>query len=170
MRALALLALLVLLAACAGPHGPRPGAGLATAQEGRLFHCVPYARERANISLRGDGWQWWDAALGRYARSQQPEPGAVLVFNQTRRLRDGHLAVVSRVISAREIRVDHANWDSGRGAGPVHQNQPVLDVSANNDWSAVRVWYPPGNHLGSTAFPTAGFVLPRPPGTQQAAR
>ena len=30
--------------------------------------CVPYARARSGIALRGDAWQWWEAAEGRYAR------------------------------------------------------------------------------------------------------
>jgi hypothetical protein len=94
-----------------------------------------------------------------------PTPCVVVpLFRQTARLVDGHVAVVSRVMSAREIRVDHANWDSRRGGGPISLDQPVLDVSAANDWTAVRVWYPAGGSLGITIFPTAGFVLPRPAG------
>jgi CHAP domain len=146
------LALLLALASCASQ---RVG-------DGRLMTCVPYARERAHIDLRGDGWQWWDAALGRYARDRLPEPGAVLVFDRSRRLSGGHVAVVSRVVSAREIRVDHANWDGERGGGPIATDQPVIDVSPNNDWSAVRVWFPPGGQLGITTFSTLGFIHPRP--------
>lgn len=152
-----------LLAACGGPVRP---AAVTRPLDPRLLTCVPYARERSAIDLRGDGWQWWDAAAGRYERSRSPAPGAVLVFDRTRRLRDGHLAVVAAVVSAREIRVDHANWDSSRGGGPVSLDQPVLDVSPDNDWSLVRVWYPPGNHLGSSAFPARGFILPRPAGAE----
>jgi hypothetical protein len=156
--------LLLPLAGCATPPVQQAAVVVSPPTDSRQLYCVPYARERANIRLTGDGYQWWDAASGRYARGQQPEAGAVLVFRQTARLVDGHVAVVSRVMSAREIRVDHANWDSRRGGGPISLDQPVLDVSAANDWTAVRVWYPAGGSLGITIFPTAGFVLPRPAG------
>ncbi len=159
------LALLLPLAGCATPPPVQQAAVVVPPPDGRQLYCVPYARERSAIQLSGDGHQWWDAARGRYARGRRPEAGAVLVFRQTSRLVDGHVAVVSRLVSAREIRVDHANWDSRRGGGPISLDQPVLDVSAANDWTAVRVWYPPSDLLGTTVFPTAGFVLPRPPGT-----
>jgi len=160
------LALLLPLAGCATPPPPVQQAAVVPPPppDTRQLYCVPYARERSNIHLAGDGYQWWDAAQGRYTRGQQPEIGAVLVFRQTARLVDGHVAVVARLVSAREIRVDHANWDSRRGGGPISLDQLVVDVSAANDWTAVRVWYPPSNLLGTTVFPTAGFVLPRPPG------
>jgi surface antigen len=85
----------------------------------------------------------------------------VLVINRTARMRDGHVAVVSRVVSSREIRVDHANWASGAARGRIATDQRVVDVSPGNDWSLVRVWYPRINDLGTTAFPTRGFVHPR---------
>ncbi len=158
------LALLLPLAGCATPPPPVQQASVVSPPvDTRLLYCVPYARERSGIQLSGDGWQWWEAATERYARAHRPEPGAVLVFRQTSRLVDGHVAVVARILSGREIRVDHANWDSRRGGGPISLDQPVVDVSAANDWSAVRVWYPPGELLGTTVFPTAGFVLPRAP-------
>ena len=40
------------------------------------------------------------------------------------------------MISDREIRVDHANWLND---GDVYLDDPVLDVSPDNDWSQVRV-------------------------------
>jgi hypothetical protein len=157
--------LLLPLAGCATPPPVQQAAVVVPPPvDTRRLYCVPYARERSSIQLSGDGYQWWEAARGRYARGQQPEPGAVLVFRQTSRLVDGHVAVVNRVLSVREIRVDHANWDSRRGGGPISLDQQVVDVSAANDWTAVRVWYPPSDLLGITIFPTAGFVLPRPPG------
>jgi hypothetical protein len=57
--------------------------------------------------------------------------------------------------------VDHANWASGAARGRIATDQRVVDVSSGNDWSLVRVWYPRINDLGTTAFPTRGFVLPR---------
>jgi hypothetical protein len=81
-----------------------------------------------------------------------------LVLKRTSHLRYGHVSVVSRVISSREILVDHANW---LNRGQIHKNEPVRDVSANNDWSVVRVWYTPGNTLGTRHYPAYGFIHPR---------
>ena len=113
---------------------------------------------RAGLPLRGDAWTWWDAASGRYERDRVPRNGGVLVLMRSSRLPQGHLAVVSRVVSAREIRVDHANWASGGGKGRVARDQPVMDVSPGNDWSLVRVWYPPVGDWGATAYPSYGFI------------
>ncbi len=122
--------------------------------------CVPYARARSGIALSGDAWEWWDAAAGRYQRGSTPRPGSVLVISRTSRLPDGHVAVVTRVVSSREIRVDHANWASGSAKGRIATNQAVVDVSPRNDWSLVRVWYAPSNLLGVTAYPAQGFIHP----------
>ncbi|MBO1073092.1 CHAP domain-containing protein [Roseomonas marmotae] len=154
MRRLACLALLLLLAACGG------GGGYSSA--GGFMWCVPYARAESGIQLSGDAWEWWDAAAGRYARGSTPQPGSVLVLRRTSRLRDGHLSVVNRVVSAREIRVDHANWASGAYRGRIATDQQVVDVSPANDWSMVRVWYPPSRALGVTSYPAAGFIHRQP--------
>jgi hypothetical protein len=151
--ALALLAALT-LSACGTARAPLPP-GIA-----EPVSCVPYARARSGIALSGDAWGWWDAAAGRYPRSAAPRPGGVLVIDRTRRMPQGHVAVVSRVVSAREIRVDHANWASGAAKGRVTTDQPVVDVSARGDWSAVRVWHAPSGGLGATVYPARGFILP----------
>jgi surface antigen len=155
LRRIALVGLLM-LAACAstGPRGRVPG------YSGGELSCVAYARARSGIDLRGDAWQWWEAAArsGRYERSRQPRVGSVLVFMRTSRNRSGHLAVVTRIISRREIRVDHANWATGRDRGRIARDQPVVDVSPGNDWSLVRVWYPPIQDFGRTNYPTYGFI------------
>lgn len=65
----------------------------------------------------------------------------------------GHLAVVTKVISQREIEVDHANWAPGAVRRQVH----VLDVSADNDWKAVRVELPERDHFGAV-YGTNGFI------------
>ncbi|WP_245215509.1 CHAP domain-containing protein [Pararoseomonas baculiformis] len=148
-----------LLSACGSTRGPISAGHGYEASDG-YQSCVPYARARSGIDLRGDGWQWWDAALGRYDRGQQPRPGAVLVLQRSSRLRDGHVAVVSRVEGPRQIRVDHANWASGGLKGRVAREQLVVDVSPRNDWSAVRVWYPPISAVGNTVFPAYGFIHP----------
>ena len=137
------------------PHGvPEPGDNI-------QISCVPYARARSGIELRGDAWQWWDAAAGRYTRARRPRPGSVIVVARSSRLPSGHVAVVSRVVSTREIRVDHANWASGSARGRVAQDQPMLDVSPGNDWSQIRVWYQRLNDYGNTVFAAHGFILPR---------
>ena len=159
-RGLLGLVALSALAGCGTSRAPRPQGVPGTS--GNLdLSCVPYARARSGIELRGDAWQWWEAASGRYTRARQPAPGSVLVIARTSRLPSGHVAVVSRVVSAREIRVDHANWASGAARGRVAQDQPVLDVSQDNDWTQLRVWYPRVNDYGATTYAAHGFILPR---------
>ena len=120
--------------------------------------CVPYARVVTGLRLDGDAWAWWVEARGRYSESDVPAPGAVLVFQRTGRLPSGHLAVVSAVLSDRRVLVTQANWLPYR----ITSNQPVLDVSPDNDWTAVRVWWPPVHSWGMTVYPTDGFILPTP--------
>jgi len=123
----------------------------------RRMQCVPYAREQSGIAIRGDAWTWWDKAADSYERSAQPVVGAVMVFSRTSRNRYGHLAVVTDIVNDREIIVRHANW---LNKGQIHLDTPIRDVSRNNDWSAVRVWYTPGNILGRSNYPVSGFILP----------
>jgi surface antigen len=155
MRA-ALVVLVLLLAGCGGARAPQTGLSLA-----EPISCVPYARARSGIAIQGDAWTWWDAAAGRYARSRAPQPGSVLVLHRTARMREGHVAVVSRIVAAREILVDHANWASGAAKGRIATAQRVVDVSAGNDWSLVRVWYPRVGGFGVTTYAARGFVHPR---------
>ena len=146
------------------PTPALPRARPAMYRSGRPLQCVPYAREVSGIQLRGNAWTWWNQANGLYEKGAAPRPGAVLVFSKTRRLRLGHLAVVAEVRSSREIVVHQANWLNG---GRIHRYTPVRDVSANNDWSEVRVWYTPGRVYGSRNYATYGFIYPNPPGTPE---
>ncbi|WP_246116704.1 CHAP domain-containing protein [Denitrobaculum tricleocarpae] len=123
----------------------------------RSLQCVPYAREVSSIGIRGDAWTWWRSAKGRYARGHTPEVGAVLVLSKTKRLRYGHLAVVAEVLNDREVLVHQANW---LNRGRIHRYTPVVDVSPNNDWSSVRVWYTPGQKYGKRAYKVSGFIYP----------
>ncbi len=125
--------------------------------------CVPFARAVSGIQIHGDAWTWWQQAEGRYARGATPATGSVIVFAKTARLPRGHVAVVSRVIDRRVVMVTHANWSRQNGArGHVEQDVTLTDVSADNDWSAVKVWYQDTAGLGATTYPIYGFVHGRP--------
>lgn len=123
---------------------------------GRRLQCVPYARQRSSIQIRGDAWTWWRSARNKYQRSSTPAIGAVLVLRRKGRSR-GHLAFVTGVVNDREIVVDHANW---LNRGRIHVNAIVRDVSRHNDWSAVRLWYTPKQILGKSVYPAYGFIYP----------
>jgi surface antigen len=129
------------------------------------WSCVPYARSVTNIDVRGDAWMWWNHAAGVYVRSKTPKPGSVLVFERTRSMSRGHVAVVRQVISNRKVVVDHANWGAGR-RGKVDLGVGIIDVSPNNDWSQTRVWYAPIGDYGTTVYPTNGFIYPDQPGSR----
>ncbi len=123
----------------------------------RPLQCVPYARRVSGIDIRGDAWTWWRSAKGHYRTGRQPKVGSVLAFKRTKRLRLGHLSVVTAILSSREILVDQANW---LNKGQIQISVPVRDVSKNNDWSAVRVWYIPGDIYGTRTYTTRGFIYP----------
>ena len=153
-RLLILLLGLSGLSACASSQsamGPRVGdyVGGSVAVE-----CAPFARALSGVRLRGAAADWWWQAEGRYARSDAPSVGSVLVFGRTGRLPSGHVSVVSQVLGRRQILVTQANWVHHR----VSEDQPVIDVSSANDWSMVRVWWPPSGEMGVTDYPTYGFI------------
>ena len=138
-----------------------PGCGSGSRVAGSVgaatsLECAPFARRETGIALYGDAAAWWDQAAGRYARGPDPVPGGVLVFRRSGRLPHGHVSVVTEVVGAREIRVAQANWVRGR----ITRDEPVVDVSARGDWSAVRVWWAPGGALGGAVYPAYGFIAP----------
>ena len=155
LRCLVLLAPLG-LAACAGASGS-PRVSLGPSYPG--IDCAPFARELSGIALYGDAASWWDQAQGRYRRAAQPILGAALVFRREERLPSGHVSVVSRLLGPRQIQVTQANWVHGE----LDEDQLVVDVSERNDWSQVRVWWPPVGMLGSHEYATYGFILPSMP-------
>ncbi len=124
---------------------------------GRRVWCVPFARDASGIFIRGNAGTWYDSAAGDYLRGRRPEVGAVMAFSSTRKLPMGHVAVVSRVVSEREVLIDHANWHRSQ----VSLGMAVVDVSEANDWSSVRVESQPGS-LGRV-YPLDGFIYPNPP-------
>lgn len=120
--------------------------------------CVPYARGLSGIDIRGDANTWWAQAAGRYQRGGAPEIGSVIVIRTYDDNSRGHLAVVRQVISNREILVDHANW---HGRGEVAVQVPVRDVSEDNSWTEVNVWWLDTNRWGVKNYAVEGFIYPR---------
>ena len=118
------------------------------------LECAPFARALSGVALRGPADGWWDAAAGRYQRSSNPEADSVLVFRGSGRLPYGHVAVVSDVIEHRRILVTQANWVHHR----ITADQTVIDVSPGNDWSVVRVFWPPSGSMGGGEYPAYGFI------------
>jgi CHAP domain len=131
-------------------------------RSGGGLQCVTFARSDTGIQLSGNANTWWDHAAGVYARGTRPEPGSVLNFRANGSMRMGHVAVVATVVNSRTIQIDQANW-AGPGATPggVSRDISVVDVSAANDWSAVRVGLGHSGDFGSI-YPTFGFIYNRP--------
>lgn len=121
----------------------------------KKFFCVEYARLRSGLAVFGDAKLWWERARTLYARAAHPVEDAVMVFSGSKRLKRGHVAVVTEVVSDREIIVDHANWQNRR---EVDVGTPVLDVSPKNDWSMVRVWDIPSGQFGARTYAISGFI------------
>ena len=121
----------------------------------KRYECVTFARAMTGLDLFGDARTWWAKARGLYNEITRPRPGAVMVFARSRRLRLGHVAVVQKIVSSREVRVDQANWGND---GRINVNAPVVDVSPNNDWSMVRVWDSRIRALGTHIYRLKGFL------------
>lgn len=121
----------------------------------RKLFCVEYARARSGLAVFGDAKYWWARAKNLYSRAAAPMENAVMVFSGTTRLKRGHVAVVTHIVSKREIRVDQANWQNH---GEIDLATPVLDVSTKNDWSKVRVWDMRSNGFGAHVYAVSGFI------------
>ena len=163
------LAALALLAGCATPKPapeavsvpmppPKQEPSLASLQTYRVSpgtgtQCVPYARTRSGIKIFGDAYTWWNTAEGQYARGNLPLVGSVLVLSKTKRLRRGHVGVVTAIVSEREIRLDHANWQPDA----IITNMAVMDVSPANDWTQLRFWNKDARMWGRI-YPARGFI------------
>ena len=129
-------------------------------QGNKPLQCVPYARAHSSVKIYGDAYTWWDQASGKYPRGALPEPGSVMVLNNYAGATRGHVAVVRKQVSTREIRVDHANWLDD---GSIYVNDPVEDVSESNDWSLVRVFNLKTQAWGANVYPVQGFIGGTPP-------
>lgn len=120
-----------------------------------VLQCAPYARQISGIQLFGRAADWWQQAQGKYDRGTQPQIGAVLAFAASRSMPAGHVAMVSQIVSAREVLLTHANWSS---RGGIERDVRAVDVSPANDWSQVKVWYAPIGDLGLRTNPAHGFI------------
>jgi len=124
--------------------------------------CVEYARARSGLAVFGDARFWWARAKNLYSRLSAPVENSVMVFTASSKMRLGHVAVVTNIISGREIRVDQANW---LNRGEIDHSTPIMDVSAKNDWSKVRVWDIRSGQYGNV-YTVSGFIAKDP--TRQA--
>lgn len=134
-----------------GPMAPTPG----------VLQCVPFARDTSGIRLFGDAHTWWSQAAGKYDRGRAPRPGAVMAIRPHGNSTLGHVATVRRVLDARTILIDHANWSA---PGKIERQVRAVDVSPANDWSEVRVWFAPIQNLGGAHWPVSGFIYNAKPG------
>ena len=129
-----------------------------------VLQCVPFARQISGVDIRGNAKTWWHQAEGRYERGNTPREGAVLAMPGHGKMRNGHVATVSKVVGDREILLTHANW-SNRGG--IERNVRAIDVSDKGDWSRVRVWYASNGDLGTSSYPAYGFIYPGATGTER---
>ncbi len=120
-----------------------------------VLQCVPYARNVTGIRIYGDAHTWWGQAAGKYARGHEPRVGAVMAIRPHGNSRLGHVAAVSRIVDERTVLLRHANWSS---PGQIENDVRAVDVSPNNDWSEVRIWFGPGKQLGARHWPLYGFI------------
>ncbi len=121
---------------------------------GQRVWCVPYARNLSGIEIRGNAKDWWGKARNIFQRGNEPVVGSVMSFRATRGMPLGHVAVVSDIVSEREVIINHANWHRNK----VTLKMGVRDVSKNNDWTVVRVESQPGRY--GSHYPVNGFIYP----------
>jgi len=120
-----------------------------------VLQCVPYARNVTGIRLYGDAHTWWGQAAGKYPRGHEPRVGAIMAIRPHGNSRLGHVAAVSRIIDERTVLLRHANWSS---PGQIENDVRAVDVSPDNDWSEVRIWFGPSKRLGARHWPLYGFI------------
>ena len=153
-------------AASSGQAAARRGGGrVAHAGGGGGISCVPYVRQVTGMAISGNGRDWWHNAAGSYARGNRPEIGSVMAFPGSGGMRAGHVAVVERVVSQREVLIHHANWGGpGIRRGSIMRGVSVIDVSPTNDWTQVRVQVGHSNENYGRTYAVYGFIHNRPAG------
>jgi surface antigen len=130
-----------------------------SAQAEGYWQCAPFARLVSGIQIFGDAYTWWQQAASKYEEGFAPRAGAVLCFKPQGRMRLGHVAVVSQVLTDRIIQITHANWSPIEGSrGKIEKDVTLVDVSPQGDWSQVKVWYDPSRDLGGSTYSTYGFI------------
>lgn len=130
----------------------------------QFWQCAPFARMISGINIFGNAGTWWSQAAGKFARGSLPKVGSVMAFIPTKKMRIGHVAMVSKIVGAREVLLTHANWSR---RGRVETNVRAVDVSDAGDWSKVKVWYAGG--MGISTYPVKGFIYSDQPDTALAA-
>ncbi|NHO34167.1 CHAP domain-containing protein [Acetobacter fallax] len=123
----------------------------------RVIQCVEFAKSESEVVLSGNARDWWYNAAGRYARGAAPEVGSVLNFRPIRRMPLGHVAIVTGTLNSRVIIIDQSHW----GQSGISRNVRVVDVSPDNNWSAVRVELNGRSNTFGSIYPTYGFIYPR---------
>ena len=94
------------------------------------WQCVPFARLISGIQIFGDAHTWWRQAVGKYETGIIPRAGAVLCFKPTSRMRLGHVAVVSQVLTDRVVQITHANWSPIEGSrGKVEKDVTAEEIN-----------------------------------------
>ena len=135
------------------------------------LQCVPFARAMTGVTIFGDAHTWWRQAEGKYERGSKPRVGAVMAFIPHGNMRLGHVAAVRKIIDRRTLLISHANWSTIDGMrGHIEEDVRVIDVSEDNDWSRVRVWYTPNSALGGNEWPLHGFIYPEKPRKEKEGR
>lgn len=130
---------------------------VSTVAEAKGWQCVTYARSVSEVQIRGNAHTWWGQAAGKYERNRTPAVGAVMAMPGHGKMRLGHVAMVSKIVSPREVLLNHANW-SRRGG--VDKDVRAVDVSEAGDWSRVRIWFAGMGDLGISSYPVSGFIHP----------
>ncbi|HYI71651.1 MAG TPA: CHAP domain-containing protein [Skermanella sp.] len=126
------------------------------------LNCVHYVKQVSSFDISGNAWMWWNNAKGRYNIGHRPARNSVLVFQRTKAMSAGHVAVVREVVNRRTILIEHANWAPRNGMKGRVSTELVEDISPNNDWTSVRVMHKPSMSFGKP-YATNGFIHPRLP-------
>lgn len=133
------------------------------------IQCVDYIKQNYSqySDMSGNANTWW-SKTDKITKQYTPSVGSVLVFPGPSAA--GHVAYVAKVISSKEILVNHANWNRNTGAvdGSIWKNVRIQDVSDGNKWTKVKMEFGSSGQLGSTSYNTYGFVVPIPPPTKVA--
>lgn len=157
-----LFAVLCLLAAgCAGTPAPSGPQTVTKSRSSRIIpddlECVPYARNHSAVKIYGDAYLWWEKANGVYVRRDTPVVGSVMVLDGYAGSERAHVAVVRKIESGHQIRVDHANWLNN---GDVHLDDAVRDVSRAQNWTRVRIFDLQTGQWGRRDYHVRGFIGP----------